>query len=46
MNQSEVEMAPLEWRSRAEGHPLSESHALISRVEDNALVAKEYLLPW
>lgn len=46
MNQSEVETPPLEWLSRAEGHQRSETHALKLRVEDGALVAKEYLLPW
>lgn len=46
MNQSEVETPLLEWMSRAEGHPRSESHALTLTVEDDALVAKEYLLPW
>lgn len=45
MNQSEVETL-LEWMSGAEGHPQSESHALTLTVEDDALVAKEYLLPW
>lgn len=46
MNQSEVETAPLEWLSRAEGHPRSETHALTLREEDDAPVAREYLLPW
>ena len=46
MNQSEVETLALEWLSIAEGHPRSETHALTLREEDNALVAKEYLLPW
>lgn len=36
----------LEWLSGAEGHPRSETHALTMRVEDDALVAKDYLLPW
>lgn len=47
MNQSEVETPPSEWRSGAEGQPRSETHALASRVEDDAApVAREYLLPW
>lgn len=44
MNQSEVETTLSEWLSRAEGRQRSETHTLTLRVEDDAPVAKEYML--